>query len=212
MRILIADDHPIYAEGLRNLLLSYDYSVDGIVRTGAEAIREALRRRPDVVLMDLNMPEMDGIGATKKIVEQLPETRVIVLTGIEEEESLFRALQAGASGYLLKNLDAEELKRNLEDLASGRTPFSPGLEETLLREFQRGRNAGSGGVPTGEEPLTERQKSILARLAAGRTYKEIGAQLYISERTVKYHIKQIKETLDLDTQAQLISYYHSYLS
>lgn len=214
MKILIADDHPIYAEGLRNLLHSYDYTVHGIVCNGKEAVEEAISSRPDVILMDLNMPEMDGIEATRQIARLLPDTRIIILTGIKEDAALFQALRAGASGYLLKDLDGEELKRSLEEMARGRPPFSPGLEETLLKEFQKQseHNRSKEGDAQEQNLFSLRQEEILSRLASGETYKEIAYGLHLSERTVKYHIKKIKEILELETQAHLISYYRSHFS
>lgn len=254
MRILVADDHPLFAEGLKNLLVSYGIDVVGVARDGFEALDEARRLRPDVVLMDIMMPRCNGLAATRLIKAELPDIKIVMLTMSEADGDLFESIKSGASGYLLKNLNAEELVELLEDLARGDAPFSPGLAAKLLEEFTRlageagagepgcqtvsqadieseprpgtppaaaeaTASAEAGGAaseasvqtegPRGDaagEWLTPRQMEVLTLVAKGMTYKEVGAALFISERTVKYHMKQILDQLHLRNRAQVIAF------
>ena len=162
MTVLIADDHPIYIEGLSNLLKSYDFTVVGCAMDGKEAVKQAILLQPDVILMDANMPEMNGIEATKKIKESLPEIKIIILTGIEDDTLLFDSIQAGASGFLLKKLNGGELNQSLRDLQAGKNPFSQGVEDSLLKEFRRVH-------PQPSVVLMGRQIEILKRLSMGLT-------------------------------------------
>jgi len=203
MRILIVDDHPIYAEGLRNLLGSRDYRDVEVATDGASAVELAIERRPDVVLMDISMPGIDGIQATRLIHDRDPEAKIIILTSLGDSESLIEAVKAGASGYLLKTLDGDELIECLESLQKGRNPFSPGLGDALLLELRSPSRPGAASEAT----LGSRAESILGLLSEGLTYKEIGARLFLSERTIKYHIEQIKRSLGLDSKAQLVDYW-----
>jgi DNA-binding NarL/FixJ family response regulator len=206
MKILIADDHPIYAEGLRNLLLTWNYSDVVIARNGVEAVALAMETLPDVILMDISMPQMDGIKATAEIKSRLRDVKIIMLTSLAEEEHLFRAIKAGASGYLIKTLDGETLVRCLSDLNEGRNPFSAGLEESLLSEFKRGYDAGGNSRDSTGRKLSARQLEVLGLLSRRLSYKEIGKELFISERTVKFHIERIKALLDLKTKEELIEF------
>ena len=205
MTILVADDHPIYIEGLVNLLRSFDFTVVGSAQNGLEAISLANELKPDIVLMDANMPEMDGIEATKQIRQKNPQIKVVILTGIEDDALLLRALDAGAMGFLLKRLDGESLQKNLLDLQSGKNPFSPGIED-LLRKKVANQNAEE--IQKNKPTLfTERDETILRLLSRGRTYKEIGGEIHLSEPAVKYHIKNIKEKCNVKTQAELVELY-----
>ena len=204
MRIVIADDHPLYVEGLENLLRN-DFEIVSTVTDGSQAIRAAREKMPDVILMDINMPVLNGIEATRQISAEMPEIKIIILTSFEEEESLFRAIQAGAAGYLLKNLDGEDIIAGLMELSKGKNPFSPGLEERILREFQRSyRPRGEGAFHLADK-LTDRQLEIIELLIQGLTYREIGEAIFISERTVKYHVSKIKEVLEVNTHEQIIA-------
>lgn len=204
MRIMIADDHPLYVEALENLLRN-DFEIVSTVTDGSQAITAAREKMPDVILMDINMPVLNGIEATRQISTEMPEIKIIILTSFEEEESLFRAIQAGAAGYLLKSLGGDDIIAGLMELSKGKNPFSPGLEQCILREFQRSyRPRGEGTVPLADR-LTDRQLEIIELLLQGLTYREIGETIFISERTVKYHVSKIKEALDVHTQEQLIA-------
>jgi two-component system NarL family response regulator len=201
MKILVVDDHPIYAEGLRNLLAAFNYSDVLVARDGDEAVALAAEARPDVILMDIGMPGKDGIEAAAEIKRSDPGVKIVMLTSLAEDDSLFRAVRAGASGYLLKTLDGDELQRCLSDLEAGKNPFSPGLEDSILSAFRRG---ASGPAPA--KGLSSRQREVLALLARGSSYKAIGAELFISERTVKFHVEQIKAILGLETKEELVAY------
>jgi DNA-binding NarL/FixJ family response regulator len=205
MRILIVDDHPIYAEGLRNLLRSRDYRDVEVARGGEAAVELARAWGPEVVLMDISMPGMDGIQATRLIKAESPEVQIIILTSLGDSESLIEAVRAGASGYLVKTLGGDELIACLEGLRDGKNPFSAGLEDELLSELRRSSAPRAGGGPTPE--LSPRAREILGLLAEGLTYKEIGARLFLSERTIKYHIEQIKRSLGLESKAELVDFW-----
>jgi len=212
MRILIADDHPLFAEGLKNLLSANDFEIIDIVKDGEKVVEVALEEKPDVILMDIEMPVINGIEATRKLKEQLPEINIIILTSFEEEDSLINAVKAGASGYLLKSLDGEELIASLTEFKQGKNPFSPGLEGLLLNEIRKTDNKkpdkgnNSDWIGENKQALSERQLEVIRLLAKGLTYQEIGERLFISERTIKYHMEQIKKRLGLKTQAQIIAY------
>ena len=205
MRIMIADDHPLYVEALENLLRT-DFEIISKVSDGGSAVAEAREKKPDVILMDINMPVLNGIEATKQIKAEVPEVKIIILTSFEEKENLFRAVKAGAAGYLLKNLDGNEIIEGLFELGRGKNPFAPGMGEYLLQEFQRSYVVeGAVGLKDLEGKLSDRQIEVLELVAQGFTYREVGKRLFISERTVKYHMENIKENLKLKTQEQVIA-------
>lgn len=204
MRIMIADDHPLYVEALENLLRT-DFEIISKVDNGSKAVKEASDKRPDVILMDINMPVLNGIEATRKIMAELPETKIIILTSFEERESLFRAIKAGAAGYLLKNLDGKEIIAGLYELEKGKNPFAPGLEACILQEFQHNYQGDGECINEITDKLSDRQIEVLELLVQGLTYREIGQKLFVSERTIKYHMEKIKEALNLKTQEQVIA-------
>lgn len=204
MRVMIADDHPLYVEALENLLRA-DFEIISKVDNGSKAVAEAREKQPDVILMDINMPVLNGIEATRQIMAELPETKIIILTSFEERESLFRAIKAGAVGYLLKNLDGKEIIAGLMELEKGKNPFAPGLEACILQEFQHNYREDGNGINELTDKLSERQIEVLELVAQGLTYREIGKKLFVSERTVKYHMEKIKESLNLKTQEQVIA-------
>lgn len=208
MRILLVDDHKLFANGLKNLLESEGLPVAGIVWDGAEAVLAARRLKPDVILMDIDMPGCDGLTATRLIKAEFPEIKIVMLTVSADDDSLFEAVRSGASGYLLKNLDAEEFFACLERLSKEEAVFSPGLAERILHEFKRGAHASNAGPKqtSRDNPLTPRQEEILNLIARGVTYKKVAESLGLSERTVKYHMHEILERLHLDNRAQAIAY------
>jgi two-component system NarL family response regulator len=206
MKILIVDDHPIYAEGLKNLLATWHYSEIFIANSGPSAIAAAVEKVPDIVLMDIGMPGMDGIAATAAIKARLPSVKIVMLTSLGEEELLFRAIKAGASGYLLKTTEGETLVRCLSELNEGRNPFSAGLEEAILTEFKRSYDEGDNRKDSPEQNLSDRQRDVLRLLSRRLGYKEIGRELFISERTVKFHIERIKDVLGLQTKEELVDF------
>lgn len=209
LRVLLADDHPLFLAGLRNMLGARGVQVVGSARDGLEAQEMARRLRPDVILMDIHMPRCDGLEATRRIKIEMPEIKIVMLTIAAEDETLFTALKNGASGYLLKNLESAKFFDLLTDLQRGEIVLAPGLAARLLTEFTQPAAEEKDETPTEGEPstpLTQRQLEILRRVARGLTYKEIAAALYISERTVKYHMGRILEQLQLKSRAEAIAY------
>ena len=209
LRLLLADDHPLFLDGLRNLLLARGLTVIGVARDGQEALEKARALHPDVVVMDLNMPRRDGLEATRAIKAELPDVKIVILTVSEDEGHLFEAIKSGASGYLLKSLEANQFCSLLTGVMRGEAPLSPGLAERVLAEFARAASLPATS-PEGRpvETLTPRQQEILSLVAQGVIYKEIGERLHLSEKTIKYHMAQILEKLHVENRAQAIAYYH----
>lgn len=212
MRILLVDDHGLFLEGLQNLLRAGGHQVVGAACDGLEALRLARTLRPELILMDVRMPHCDGLKATRLIHAELPEIKIVMLTTSAEDADLFEALKSGASGYLLKNLQPNELFDYLDGLAQGEAPLSRELSTRLLDEFSRQAAAleqrgapGLRGGPPGPE-LTPRQRQVLEMVATGLTYKEVGSALSLSEHTVKYHMGQILERLHLKNREQVVAY------
>jgi DNA-binding NarL/FixJ family response regulator len=220
MNVLLADDHRLLLEGLNNLLTAHGICVVGMARDGLEAIALARALEPDVILMDIRMPRCDGLEATRRIKAEMPGAKIVILTTSTEDQELFEAVKSGAFGYLLKSMDADELVECLEQARQGVPPFSPGLATKLLGEFARlsaspagGADAVRSGVPgakpaspTDSTPLTPRQREVLTLVAQGLAYKEVGARLGLSPRTVKYHMAEIMELLHLEHRAQVLAY------
>jgi len=214
MNVLLADDHRLLLEGLQNLLTAHGIRVIGLARDGLEAVALARTLKPDVILMDIRMPRCDGLAATRRIKAEMPEAKIVILTTSTEDQDLFEAVKSGACGYLLKSIDAAELIEALELVQQGTPPFSPGLAARILAEFTRqagqrdeGKSHEEGKAPAGEKAgLTARQTDVLRLIAGGLTYKEVGAQLGMSERTVRYHMAEIMQRLHLENRSQVIAY------
>lgn len=218
LRVLLVDDHPLFLEGLRNLLVSEGIQVVGLAKDGLEALAQARRLRPDVILMDIQMPGCDGVSATRLIKAELPECKVVMLTISEDEQDLFEAVKSGASGYLLKRLEAADFFTYLAELQKGHLPFSPGLAEKILKQFGH-QTTHTGGQPSlasqsdparvnesHDMPLSPRQMQILTLVARGQIYSQVAATIGIAERTVKYHMAEILDRLHLQNRAQVIAY------
>lgn len=215
MKAMLVDDHPLFLEGLKNLLETHEIEVSGTAENGYQALEKARLLRPDFILMDIEMPGCGGIEAISMIKKELPEIKIIMLTSFDNDENLFEAVKKGASGYLLKNLKAEELLTLLHTLDQGDAPLSPGLAARLLEEFARQPVVKKPEPATNREALerekakgklNERQAEVLNLVAEGKSYKEVGAALGISERTVKYHMERILDLLGLENRAQVIAY------
>jgi two-component system NarL family response regulator len=219
MRVLLVDDHRLLVEGLTNLLEAHGVEIAGTAHDGCEAVAAARALRPDVILMDISMPNCDGLTATRLIRAQWPEARIVILTTSAQDKDLFEAVKSGACGYLLKSMDAGELVEALGQAQEGIPPFSPGLAAKLLSEFQRMAGGGDavtgkrgdieigGKGDTGSEPaLTVREREVLSLVAQGLAYKEVGARLGLSSRTVKYHMSEIMARLHLEHRAQVLAY------
>jgi len=206
MRVLLVDDHHLFLEGLRTLLAARGVQVVGVARNGLEAQVQARALAPEVILMDVNMPICNGIEATQRIKAELPDVKIVMLTMAADDETLFAALQAGASGYLLKNLQGDEFHRLLQDLARGEAVLAPGLAQRVLNAFAQ-RGATPESEPASPIPeLTRQQIAILDLVAQGLTYKEVGARLHLTERTIRYHVGQILERLQLENKREAIAY------
>jgi DNA-binding NarL/FixJ family response regulator len=209
MRVLIADDHALYRDGLRSLLETRGVEVIGEAHNGREAVDQAKRLSPDIVLMDLHMPELDGLAATRLISANQPDVKVVILTASEEDAHLFEAIKSGAQGYLFKNLASDELFRLLEGAARGEPALSAALARKLLGEFAR--PAPSVPVyPVAAEildPLTEREREVLDLLVQGITSnRELAERLVITENTVKYHFRNILDKLHVQNRAQVVAF------
>jgi two-component system NarL family response regulator len=217
--VLLVDDHPLFLEGLSNLVAGRGMRVLGTACDGLEALEKARALHPDVILMDIEMPRCDGIEATRRIKAEMPEVKVVMLTVSGEEKHLFEALQSGASGYLLKSLEASELTGLLEELLRGEVSLSPGLASRMLAAFTR-HKAPPAQAPSvapekqaAAEPLpaelTARQMEILRMVAEGLQYKEIALQLGLAEVTIKYHMGEILSRLHLRSRGEAVQAWQS---
>jgi DNA-binding NarL/FixJ family response regulator/signal transduction histidine kinase len=205
VRVLLVDDHPLYLEGLRSLLAARGFQIIGIAHDGKQAQSLAHHLRPDLILMDVHMPGCDGLEATKYIKEELPDTKIVILTVAAEEDTLFEALKYGASGYLLKSLEGRQFFTLLANVLDGETTLSPEMATLVLAEF--GRRGTEPPSKTDElVTLTGRQNEVLELTARGLSNKEIANTLHITEATVKYHVSQILERLHLKSRYQLAEY------
>lgn len=208
MRALLVDDNVLFLEGLGNMLAAAGIEVAGTATSGREALALAKALKPDVILMDVQMPGGDGIEATRLIKAMLPAVKVVMLTVSQDDANLFEAVKAGAAGYLLKGLSKEHFLKQLSGLATGEAPLSPGLAAKILAEFarrEREREAEAAAAAKAQL-LTPRHAEILRHLVNGLTYKEIGEKLGISESAVKYHMGEITARLQLDNKFQVIAF------
>jgi DNA-binding NarL/FixJ family response regulator len=203
LRVLLVDDHDLYLKGLRNLLSARGIHVVGLAHDGVEAQRLARRHRPDLILMDIEMPRCDGIEATHRIKAVLPETRIVMLTVAADDETLFKALKSGADGYLLKDLESRQFFDLLRDVLQGDNVLSPGLAARTLKTLA----ADEGSETDDPTPtLTPRQREVLELVAQGMTNREIAQALHISPDTVKYHVSNVLERLHVQSRYELAGY------
>jgi DNA-binding NarL/FixJ family response regulator len=205
--VVLVDDQQLVRDGLRLILELAGIDVVGEAAEGGEGVRLVLELRPDVVLMDLRMPHVDGIEATRRIVAAGSPTRVLVLTTFEGEELTFRALQAGAAGYLLKDAGGARLVSAVEAVAAGERPLAPEVVARLVASYVD-RPPAPTGDPTRLAPLSDRERDVLALIGAGRSNAEIAAELFISLATVKSHVRHILAKLDLRDRPQAIVLAH----
>jgi two-component system, NarL family, response regulator LiaR len=197
-RVLITDDHGVVRQGLRMFLsLDPEFEVVGEAENGREALAMARELQPDVVLMDLLMPVMDGISATQAIRKELPEVEVVALTSVLEDVSVTGAVRAGAIGYLLKDTDSDELSRAIKAAAEGRVHLAPEAAARLMREVR---------APENPEALTDREAEVLKLVARGKANKQIAGALYVSEKTVKAHVSAILMKLGVQSRTQAALY------
>lgn len=205
MKLLLADDHPLFLDGLRNLLVTQGFEVVGMARDGLDAVVKARELCPDVILMDIQMPGLDGLAALRRIKAESPAIRIVMLTMSAADEDLFEAIKAGACGYLLKTQDTNDFFSLLADLERGEVALSPGLAARILAEFGRqpAHPQADEASPAG---LSPREVEVLTLVAQGLTYKEAGTRLFVSQRTIKYHMGEIVRRLHLHNRTQVIEY------
>ena len=202
--LLLADDHTLFRDGLRELISHWEeFQVVGEAANGQEAVELCRQRLPDIVLMDVRMPVMNGVEATRRIRAESPATSVVMLTMSVEERDLFEALKQGARGYVLKNTPAHQLRERLHEVMRGEAPLSGAIAAKILDEFNRQRGGEAGGP---SEPLAEREIQILQLVAEGLSNEEIGARLFLSEQTVKKQLSNVLQKLHLNNRVQAAVY------
>ncbi|UCG25954.1 MAG: response regulator transcription factor [Chloroflexota bacterium] len=200
IRVLIADDHQLFRDGLKALLLSaQDMEVAGEASTGKEAVQLAAESKPDVVLMDIQMPDMDGIEATRALTQSNPDMNILMVTMFEDDQSVFAAMRAGARGYVLKGAKHDEMLRAIRAVGSGEAIFSPGIASRMMNFFTANRTVASQETFS---DLTEREAEILAHIARGESNAEIASSLSISVKTVRNHVSNIMNKLQVADRAQ----------
>jgi len=202
IRVLIADDHAVVRKGLRTLFMSEpDIELIDEAADGIEAVLKTRALRPDVILLDMLMPRLDGLGAIQQIKQEHPSARIVVLTSFAEDDKVFPAIKAGALGYLLKDSSPEQLVLAIRDVFAGKSSLDPSIAIKLIRELNR-----PSSQPPTSDPLSERELEVLKLVAQGRTNLEIAEGLYISERTVGNHIGSILGKLHLANRTQAALY------
>ncbi len=197
MRIVLADDHPLFRDGVASLLVAWGHEVVGMAGDGTEAVALVERLRPDLVLMDVAMPGLTGLEATRRLAASRPETSIVMLTASEDEDDLFAAVKSGARGYLLKNLEAGQLRAMIDAAERGEAAISPATAARIIAEFAR---PAPNVTP---DRLTEREVAVLGLVVAGQRNKEIAARLGISENTVKFHLRNILEKLHAESRTEV---------
>jgi DNA-binding NarL/FixJ family response regulator len=202
LRVVIADDHPVFRDGLQALLATEaDIEVVGVAGSGAEAVRLVEASQPDLVVMDLHMPDLDGVTATREIVHTSPHVAVLVLTMFDDDDSVFAAMRAGAHGYLLKGANQADIIRAVHTVGDGGATFGPAVAQRVIEFFARPRPATA---PLAFPQLTDREHEVLDLLAQGHANATIAARLHISEKTVRNHVSNVFAKLAVADRAQAI--------
>ena len=199
MRILVVDDHALFRDGVASLLAAWGHEVVAQAGNGEEALRRAADTKPDLVLLDVRMPVLGGVETARRLRALEPTTTIVMLTVSEDEDDLFRAIEAGAQGYLLKNLDGAQFRTMLDAVGRGEAAITPATAVRILK-----RLGHKGGEPTKSEGLTEREVEVLRLVTQGLRNREIAARLDISENTAKYHLRNILEKLHAHSRAELV--------
>jgi DNA-binding NarL/FixJ family response regulator len=205
LRVLLVDDHDLFRTGLRNLLETNGLAIAGEASTGGDAVKAVAELAPDVVVMDLNMPGMTGVEATRQIASAAPLTRVVVLTISDQEEDVLDAIVAGACGYLLKDASIQDLIRGIQAAAVGESLISPHIASKVLQRL-RATTADSSGAATIRAELSDREIEVLKLIANGKDNAEIAGELVISPKTVKNHISNILMKLQIENRIQAAVY------
>jgi DNA-binding NarL/FixJ family response regulator len=202
LRVLLVDDHTLFRKGIASLLSGrQDFTVVGEAEDGNEAVRIAHQTVPDIILMDVNMPNCDGLEATKIIKREMPHVQIIMLTVSDDDDSLFGAIKNGARGYLLKDLEPQQLYRMLDRLRQGEAAISGAMASKILQEFRRPEQ-DQADPPGDVDELTPREIEVLEQVVTGATNKEIAETLHITENTVKIHLRNILEKLQVQNRIQ----------
>jgi len=204
MRILIADDHALFRDGLRSLLTAQGHEVVGEAKNGREAVAMARKTAPDLVLMDLSMPEVDGLAATKLITADMPHVKVVILTASESDATLFEAIKSGAQGYLIKNLEADDFFALLDRASSGEPALTPALARKLFVEFAK---TAEPSHASDKDALTAREREVLELMVEGVvSNRKLAKRLGLTENTVKFHVRNILDKLRLHNRAEVVGY------
>jgi DNA-binding NarL/FixJ family response regulator len=205
MRLLIADDHTLFRDSLGSLLASRGFEIVGTASDGQEAVDLTRQLSPDIVLMDLDMPGLDGLSATRLISAAMPQVKVVILTGSDEDAQLFEAIKSGAQGYLLKSLDSQGFISLIEGVGRGEPALTPLLARKLLQELAHPSQPAS--APHDPDALTDREEEVLQLLVSGVTSnRKLARELGISENTVKFHVRNILDKLHLHNRAQVVGF------
>ncbi|MER3445044.1 MAG: DNA-binding response regulator [Meiothermus sp.] len=203
IRILLADDHALFRQGLRSLLEAEpDFRVIGEAKDGREALRHALEARPDVILMDIQMPGLDGVQATQEILREWPQAKVIMLTMYRQDAYVFEAVKTGARGYMLKDADAKELLKAIRRVQAGEVLLDAEMAEQIIQDFKSKNET----VPKPHAELSDREVQILKLVAQGYTNLEIASELSLSEKTVRNRLSDIFQKLHLNNRTQAALY------
>lgn len=206
-KILLVDDHNLFLDGMKYLLSTYNIEVAAVANDGYDAFKKAMEIKPDIIFMDIYMPKCNGIEALKLIKAKLPEVKIVMLTSSEEERDLEEAIKLGAWGYMLKDINGKELVDVINNIENRETVIPSSFATKFFKDFQhKSRSNLKSKVKSGEDELTERQIEVINQVVKGKTYREVGESLHITERTVKYHIGRVIEVLHLDNRAQVIAY------
>lgn len=204
LRILLVDDHEVVRLGIKALLGRFpQFQVVAEAATAQDAVQQAVQHKPDVVIMDIRLPGKSGIEATQEITEKLPATKVIMLTSFAEDDLLFDAIMAGASGYVLKQIGSGELVRALETVARGEKLLDPAITQKV---FDRVRQTARAAQGANFARLTDRELQVLALVAEGKTNKEIAEKVFLSEKTVRNYVSSILDKLNLSTRSEAAAY------
>lgn len=206
--ILLVDDHLLFTEGLRSIISRWDDAeIVGQASNGIEAVHMARELLPDIVLMDISMPVLNGVEATRRITRELPSTRIVILTSSEEEKDLFEAVKGGACGYVLKNTPSRRLHDLLRGVMHDESPIAGVMATKILHEFNHSwKTQAPGAVAANIEPLTERERQVLQLVAQGLSNRLIGVELDLSENTIKKYLHNIMEKLHLNNRVEAAMY------
>lgn len=206
MRLLIADDHTLFRDSLKSLLTARGLEVIGEAGNGQEAVELARRLTPDLVLIDLSMPVMDGLTATRLISAEMPDVKVIILTASNDDEDLFEAIKSGAEGYMRKDLEADQFFALIAGVGRGEPALTPSLARKLLREFAK-PTPTEVQAPKDPDALTQREMEVLETMVSGTTSnRALAKHLGVSENTIKFHVRNILDKLHLHNRTQVVGY------